>query len=65
MYAGEEYSGYLFVYFTDDGKGGGEEVYFALSKGNDPLHWQELIGGKPLKVHGNGNWNRCEEMYFN
>ncbi len=45
---GKEYSGYLFVYFTDDGKGGGEEIYFALSKGNDPLHWQELNGGKAV-----------------
>ncbi|MDQ0875949.1 sucrose-6-phosphate hydrolase SacC (GH32 family) [Paenibacillus sp. V4I3] len=44
----EQYAGYLFVYFTDDGKGGGEEIYFALSKGNDPLHWQELNGGEPV-----------------
>ena len=45
----EEYAGYLFVYFTDDeGQGGGEEIYFALSKGNDPLHWRELNGGKPV-----------------
>lgn len=44
----EEYAGYLFVYFTDDGKGGGEEIYFALSKGNDPLYWRELNGGEPV-----------------
>lgn len=44
----EQYAGYLFVYFTDDGKGGGEEIYFALSKGNEPLHWQELNGGEPV-----------------
>ncbi|MDQ0877808.1 hypothetical protein QFZ77_006467 [Paenibacillus sp. V4I3] len=47
----EIYAGYLFVYFTDDeGQGGGEEIYFALSQGNDPLHWQELNGGKPVLV---------------
>ncbi|MBW5445175.1 family 43 glycosylhydrolase [Cohnella sp. CFH 77786] len=47
----EPYAGYLFVYFTDDeGEGGGEEIYFALSKGNDPLHWRELNGGKPVLV---------------
>jgi hypothetical protein len=44
----EQYVGYLFVYFTDDCKGGGEEIYFALSKGNDPLHWRELNGGEPV-----------------
>lgn len=47
----EIYAGYLFVYFTDDeDQGGGEEIYFALSQGNDPLHWQELNGGKPVLV---------------
>ncbi|WP_199619408.1 glycoside hydrolase family 43 protein [Paenibacillus alkalitolerans] len=45
----EEYAGYLFVYFTDKGDSG-EEVYFALSKGNDALHWQELNGGEPVLV---------------
>lgn len=45
----ELYAGYLFVYFTDDeGQGGGEEIYFSLSQGNDPLHWRELNGGKPF-----------------
>lgn len=47
----EIYAGYLFVYFTDDeGQGGGEEIYFSLSQGNDPLHWRELNGGKPILV---------------
>lgn len=45
----EQYDGYLFVHFTDDeGQGGGEEIYFSLSQGNDPLHWRELNGGKPV-----------------
>ncbi|MFD0692662.1 hypothetical protein ACFQZT_01005 [Paenibacillus sp. GCM10027628] len=42
------YAGYLFVYNTDDGKGGGEEIYFALSEGNDPLHWRELNDGESV-----------------
>jgi hypothetical protein len=50
----EEYSGYLFVNFTDNGQGGGEEIYFALSKGNDPLHRQELNGGKPVLTSKGG-----------
>jgi hypothetical protein len=51
MSKGEQYAGYLFVYFTDDeGQGGGEEIYFSLSQGNDPLHWRELNGGKPILV---------------
>jgi O-glycosyl hydrolase len=44
----EEYAGYLFSYFTGEGSPDGEQVYFALSEGNDPLHWKELNGGKPV-----------------
>ncbi|MBO1513445.1 hypothetical protein [Metabacillus bambusae] len=33
----EEYAGYLFVYFTGEDYQDGEQVYFALSKGNEPL----------------------------
>jgi large repetitive protein len=44
----EEYAGYLFTYFTGEGTENGEQVYFALSEGNDPLHWQELNGGAPV-----------------
>jgi len=46
--ADEQYAGYLFTYFTGEGSPDGEQVYFALSEGNDPLHWQELNGGKPV-----------------
>lgn len=46
--AAEDYAGYLFSYFTGEGTEDGEQVYFALSVGNDPLHWQELNGGKPV-----------------
>jgi hypothetical protein len=43
-----EYAGYLFTYFADDVTADGEQVYFALSEGNDPLHWQQLNGGAPV-----------------
>lgn len=46
--AKEEYAGYLFSYFTGEGTPDGEQVYFALSEGNDPLRWKELNGGKPV-----------------
>jgi PKD repeat protein len=40
--------GYLFSYFTGEGKADGEQLYAALSKGNDPLRFRELNGGKPV-----------------
>ncbi|WP_179232703.1 immunoglobulin-like domain-containing protein [Paenibacillus rigui] len=45
--APQDYAGYVFSYFTGEGTSTGEQIYFALSQGNDPLHWQELNGGKP------------------
>ncbi|SFF06022.1 Ig-like domain (group 2) [Paenibacillus algorifonticola] len=42
-----DYKGYAFTYFTGEGSASGEQIYFALSKGNDALHWQELNGGLP------------------
>ncbi|MBC9730383.1 RICIN domain-containing protein [Streptomyces sp. TRM68367] len=44
----EPYAGYLFTYFTGEGSSNGEQIYFALSRGNDPLRWRELNGGKPV-----------------
>lgn len=41
-------TGYVFSYFTGEGTSTGEQMYFALSKGNDPLKWRELNGGKPV-----------------
>lgn len=46
----EDYNGYLFSYFTGEGTPEGEQIYFALSEGNDPLHWKELNGGEPVLV---------------
>lgn len=41
------YTGYLFAYFTGDTLEG-ENIRFALSDGNDALHWTELNGGEPV-----------------
>ena len=43
-----KYEGYLFAYFTGEGTADGEQIRYALSKGNDPLHWRELNAGKPV-----------------
>ncbi|MFK0116132.1 family 43 glycosylhydrolase [Streptomyces sp. NPDC090994] len=42
------YAGYLFAYFTGEGTADGEQIRYALSRGNDPLHWRELNGGEPV-----------------
>ncbi|MFI1734682.1 family 43 glycosylhydrolase [Streptomyces acidicola] len=42
------YAGYLFAYFTGEGTSDGEQIRYALSRGNDPLHWRELNRGKPV-----------------
>lgn len=46
--AEQGYAGYAFSYFTGEGTADGEQVRMALSRGNDPLHWQELNDGKPV-----------------
>lgn len=46
--AQQPYKGYAFSYFTGEGTADGEQIYLALSQGNDALHWQELNGGKPV-----------------
>ncbi len=45
--AAQPYVGYTFSYFTGEGTANGEQIYSALSRGNDPLHWRELNGGNP------------------
>ncbi|MGR6969657.1 family 43 glycosylhydrolase [Streptomyces cynarae] len=49
-----EYAGYLFAYFTGEGTADGEQIRYALSRGNDPLHWRELNGGKPVLTSTTG-----------
>ncbi|MGX1471925.1 UNVERIFIED_CONTAM: GH43 family beta-xylosidase [Streptomyces canus] len=46
--ANEALKGYMFSYFTGEGTSDGEQLYAALSKGNDPLKWRELNDGKPV-----------------
>ena len=43
-----KYAGYLFAYFTGEGTSDGEQIRYALSRGNDPLHWRELNAGRPV-----------------
>lgn len=40
--------GYMFAYFTGEADQDTEQVHFAVSRGNDPLHWDELNGGRPV-----------------
>ncbi|WP_232213027.1 glycoside hydrolase family 43 protein, partial [Saccharomonospora saliphila] len=42
------YEGYLFSYFTGEGYADGEQVYLGASRGDDPLHWDEVNGGEPV-----------------
>ncbi len=44
----EAMEGYTFAYFTGEATQESEQVHFAVSRGNDPLHWDELNGGRPV-----------------
>ncbi|MEV1067947.1 family 43 glycosylhydrolase [Streptomyces sp. NPDC050263] len=46
--AKEALKGYMFSYFTGEGTSDGEQLYAALSKGDDPMKWRELNDGKPV-----------------
>ncbi|HYQ33912.1 MAG TPA: immunoglobulin-like domain-containing protein, partial [Lapillicoccus sp.] len=41
------YAGYAFSYFTGNSIAG-EKIYFAASRGNNALRWDELNGGQPV-----------------
>ncbi|GAA4818860.1 family 43 glycosylhydrolase [Nocardioides caeni] len=41
------YAGYAFSYFTNNSIAG-EKIYFAASRGNDALQWDELNDGQPV-----------------
>ena len=41
------YEGYAFAYFTGNTIAG-EKIYFAASRGNNALRWDELNGGQPV-----------------
>ncbi|UVJ41305.1 glycoside hydrolase family 43 protein [Arthrobacter sp. CJ23] len=47
MSSSREYAGYLYVHFKRESVDG-EQIHFALSDGNDPLHFDDLNGGKPV-----------------
>ncbi|MEV7889805.1 glycoside hydrolase family 43 protein [Streptomyces sp. NPDC002817] len=40
--------GYFFPYFAGERYTDGEQVYFGASRGNDPLHWDDLNDNKPV-----------------
>jgi hypothetical protein len=42
-----EYAGYLYAHIKREDEDG-EQVYFALSEGNDPLRFADLNGGRPV-----------------
>ncbi|TCC46969.1 hypothetical protein E0H73_43690 [Kribbella pittospori] len=45
--------GYLYVHFKRESVDG-EQIYFALSDGNDPLHFDDLNDGKPVLYSTSG-----------
>ncbi len=45
------FTGYLFVHFIGEQKDG-EQIYFSLSR--DGLHWEDLMGGRPVLRSGIG-----------
>jgi hypothetical protein len=47
MSPSREYAGYLYIHFKRESVDG-EQIHFALSDGNDPLHFDDLNGGKPV-----------------
>ncbi|THV36391.1 immunoglobulin-like domain-containing protein [Glycomyces buryatensis] len=50
-----DYEGYFFTYFTGEGTANGEQIYAALSDGNDPLRFGELNGGQPILTSDQGD----------
>ncbi|WP_217995564.1 glycoside hydrolase family 43 protein [Sanguibacter suarezii] len=48
MTASQPYAGYLFVSFAGEDTPDGEQVRFALSRGDDPLSYVDLAGNEPV-----------------
>ncbi|WP_102193570.1 glycoside hydrolase family 43 protein [Microbacterium aurantiacum] len=48
-----EYAGYLYAHFKRE-SADGEQIHFALSDGNDPLHFDDLNGGRPVLYSRSG-----------
>ena len=43
-----DYEAYVFAYFVGESTSNGEKIYFAASKGNDPMAWDRLNNGRPV-----------------
>lgn len=54
----EPYEGYAFSYFTGNSVAG-EKIYFAASRGNDALTWDETNSGQPVLESGEGTPSAC------
>ncbi|PSL52720.1 glycosyl hydrolase family 43 [Saccharothrix carnea] len=48
MPAPASHEAYFFPYFVGESTDDGEKIYFAASKGDDPLSWDELNNGRPV-----------------
>ncbi len=48
--AADPYGGYLFAYFTGESTADGEQIRFAVSRGNDPLKYDVINQGRPVLV---------------
>lgn len=44
----EPLAAYLFTYFAGEQYADGEQIYFGLSRGNDPLHYDDLNSNRPI-----------------
>ncbi|RKL65649.1 hydrolase [Salipaludibacillus neizhouensis] len=44
----EDFEGYLFTYMPGEGFPNGEQIYFGLSEGNNPLNWNALNNGEAV-----------------
>ncbi len=53
MSSSHAYAGYLYVHFKRESIDG-EQLHFALSDGNDALHFDDLNGGRPVLRSGVG-----------
>jgi hypothetical protein len=54
---------YLFAYFTGDTRDG-ENIFLAVSDGNDALHWRPLNGGHPVFVSRRGTTGLRDPFLF-
>ncbi|WP_165986066.1 OmpL47-type beta-barrel domain-containing protein [Streptomyces sp. YIM 98790] len=52
--APEDHEAYVFPYFAGESTDDGEKIYFAASRGNDPMAWDELNDGRPVLTSEQG-----------